>query len=130
MAITDPDTKLEIRKADLGFTAVVLGILVVTAMFIVIIVKVGASTNLTTIATSFTAVIGTLVAAYFGVQKGSEGKDKAERQRDKASDERDKYKNFGIRFKTAYGAVKPGASLPESFEAVENDFDSYMSNHP
>lgn len=135
----DPDTKLEVRKADLGFAVVALGIVAVTAMFIVVILKVSASSDVTTIATSCTAVIGTLVGAYFGIQKGSEGKEKAEKDRDRAAKERtaavgerDVYRNFGVRLIRAHDSrsAPPPPPSPESFDQVKDEFETYSGSHP
>ena len=139
MTSNDPDTKLEMRKADLGFAVVALGIVLVTGMFIAVILKSGSSTDTTTIATSFTAVIGTLVGAYFGIQKGSEGKDKAERQRDQAKSERDtarderkKYKQFGDRLIEAHNQSRgaPPPPPPPTFSDVAMEFQQYSAKHP
>jgi phage tail tape-measure protein len=61
-----------------GFWIVVIGLLVIGAVFGLSVSKWAAAADVATAAGPVTSVIGTLVGAFFGVQLGAAGKDKAE----------------------------------------------------
>jgi|AntDryMetagUQ889_1029465.scaffolds.fasta_scaffold03528_3 threonine/homoserine/homoserine lactone efflux protein len=64
-----------------GFWVVVVGLLVVLTAFIVAVLRYEQAAQAATALGPVTAVVGTLVGAYFGVRVGSAGREKAEAAR-------------------------------------------------
>lgn len=69
-----------------GFWIVILGLFLVTAVFLVAMKKYSAASDVTGVVGSVTGVVGTIIGAFFGVQVGSAGKEKAETARNQAED--------------------------------------------
>ncbi|HSR47576.1 MAG TPA: hypothetical protein VLL77_06255 [Anaerolineales bacterium] len=67
-----------------GFWVVLAGILAVLIVFVAAAVRWTEASDVATVVGSVTAVIGTLVGAFFGFQVGSEGRAAAERARAEA----------------------------------------------
>jgi hypothetical protein len=69
------------------FFIVLIGLLVVLAVFIIAILRLENASDATAVIGAVTGVIGTLVGTFFGIHVGSEGKEKA-------MDERKDAENF------------------------------------
>ncbi len=67
-----------------GFWIVLLGLVLVAAVFLAAIAKWSAAQDVAAAVGSVTGIIGTMVGAFFGVQVGSAGKEKAETARNEA----------------------------------------------
>jgi hypothetical protein len=71
-------------RVKYGFWIVLVGIVIVGAVFIVAILKWTTAADVATAVGSIAGVIGTIIGAFFGVQVGSSGKEKAEADRNTA----------------------------------------------
>jgi len=69
-----------------GFLIVIIGLFLVTVVFLVAMKKYPTASDVTGVVGSVTGVVGTIIGAFFGVQVGSAGKEKAEAARNKAED--------------------------------------------
>lgn len=67
-----------------GFWIVILGLVLVAAVFLAAIAKWSAAQDAAAAVGSVTGVIGTIIGAFFGVQVGSAGKEKVEAARSEA----------------------------------------------
>jgi vacuolar-type H+-ATPase subunit I/STV1 len=74
----------DLAKIKYGFWVVLAGLLVVLLVYAVAVMNWKAASDVAAVVSSASAVVGTIVGAFFGVQVGSAGKEKAEEQRDKA----------------------------------------------
>jgi hypothetical protein len=77
---------VEAVRLRLGYYLVLFAFVVIVVLF-ALLTFVKDTENLTTAFTGVTGVIGTLVAAFFGYQQGSAGKEKAEDKASKAQDQ-------------------------------------------
>ena len=77
-ASNDPVDGLRVKY---GFYIVLIGLLVVLAVFVIAILKVDNASDATAVIGAVTGVIGTLVGTFFGIHVGSEGKEKAMAER-------------------------------------------------
>ena len=69
-----------------GFAVVVIGLILVAFIFGIALVRWSSASDVSTVVSSATGVVGTLVGAFFGVQVGSAGKDKSDAARKEAED--------------------------------------------
>ena len=69
-----------------GFWVVVMGFILVGAVFAVAVWKWNTATDVTAVVGAVTGVVGPVVGAFFGIQVGSAGKEKAEAARKDAEE--------------------------------------------
>ena len=67
-----------------GFGIVVIGLILVGFIFGIAVLRWTSASDVSTVVSAATGVIGTLVGAFFGVQLGSAGKDKSDAARQTA----------------------------------------------
>jgi len=76
--------KADQMRTYLGFSVIVIALVIVVIVFLASVGKLTASTDVTTAIGSVTTVIGTLVGFFFGNSAGSAGKEQAQTARDNA----------------------------------------------
>lgn len=73
-------------QAMQGFYVVVVGLLVVLAIYVVAVLRWDSASDVAAVVGSAGGLVGTVIGAFFGVQVGSAGRDRAERQRNVAQE--------------------------------------------
>jgi hypothetical protein len=86
MAENGTASQTDQMRIKYGFWIVILGLVLVTVVFLVAMKKYAAASEVTGVVGSVTGVVGTIIGAFFGVQVGSAGKEKAETARTQAED--------------------------------------------
>ena len=76
--------KADQMRTYLGFSVIVIALVIVVIVFLASVGKLTASTDVATAIGSVTTVIGTLVGFFFGNSAGSAGKEQAQTARDNA----------------------------------------------
>ena len=84
MAENGTASEADQMRIKYGFWMIVVGLFLVTVIFVVSVFKWTAASAVAAAVGSVTGVVGTIIGAFFGVHAGSAGKEKAENARDAA----------------------------------------------
>ena len=81
MAANNDEGQVDAMRVRYGFWVVIAGFGLVAVVALLAIYRWTTASDVATIISSITGVVGTVVGAFFGVQVGSAGKERAEKER-------------------------------------------------
>lgn len=74
--MAEGSTDSDCKRTTYGFVIVIVGLFVVSVVYIAAIMRFSAVGDVTAVVGTVTGLIGTIIGAFFGIQVGAEGKNK------------------------------------------------------